>query len=269
MHCTQCGDSAEGRFCGACGASLIEIDCPSCDAPAPPGRRFCVECGSPLRKSGGGRVPAAPGAAGGGRGPSGADLGWWISGGLLVVLLVVGGWALTADTGSSGSGPPQQQGQPGQLGPAPNIDLSSMTPREAADRLYDRVMQALSQQDTTEIMNFLPMAIDAYELARPLDLDGLFHLSLLQRAGLRYEEALETAQEGLAQDPDHLLNLSAAAEAARETGQDDLAAEYYTHLLEVWEEERARDDRVEYEEHAPLIPTLRTDAERFLEERGR
>ena len=143
-----------------------------------------------------------------------------------------------------------------------------MTPREAADRLFNRVMGALAQRDTMEVINFLPMAIDAYEIARPLDLDGLFHLSLLQRAGMRYEEALATAQEALDEDPDHLLNLSAAAEAARELGLDDLAAQYFSHVLEVWEDERARTDRPEYDEHAPLLPSILTDATEFTEGRG-
>lgn len=143
-----------------------------------------------------------------------------------------------------------------------------MTPREAADRLFNRVMGALAQRDTMEVINFLPMAIDAYEIARPLDLDGLFHLSLLQRAGMRYEEALATAQEALDEDPDHLLNLSAAAEAARELGLDDLAAQYFSHVLEVWEDERARTDRPEYDEHAPLLPSILTDATEFMEGRG-
>lgn len=265
MHCTQCGQAGDGRFCGGCGATLVAMDCPSCSAPTPMGRRFCVECGSALQRGTRGPTPVAP------TGSASPDnqVAWWVAGALLVILLAVGGWSLLSDdTGTGAALGPMQGPQPGALGPAPNIDLASMTPREAADRLFDRVMGALAQRDTVEVINFLPMAIDAYELARPLDLDGLFHLSLLQRAGMRYDEALATAQEALDEDPDHLLNLSAAAEAARELGREELAAQYFGHFLEVWEVESARTDREEYQEHAPLMPSLLTDATEFMQERG-
>lgn len=260
MHCTQCGQAGDGSFCGGCGSTLVPLNCPSCNSENPQGRRFCGSCGAPLQ-----RAPAAPTGVGASSVPDGRAA-WWVAGVLLVVLLSVGGWSLLSD---SGSATPASAGfpapQPGALGPAPNIDLNAMTPREAADRLFNRVMGALAQRDTMEVINFLPMAIDAYEIARPLDLDGLFHLSLLQRAGMRYEEALATAQEALAEDPDHLLNLSAAAEAARELGMDDLAAEYFGHVIEVWDQERARTDRPEYDEHAPLLPSILTDATEFVQ----
>ena len=256
MHCTQCGDPAEGRFCGGCGASLAELDCPTCSQPIAAGRRFCSACGSPVRiATGQGEAPA---------GASGApDPAWWVAGALLVALLIVGGWAVLGSGGPQPPGAPAAMGQPGALGPAPQIDLSQMTPREAADRLYDRVMRALTARDTIEVLNFLPMAIDAYEIARPLDLDGLFHLSLLQRAALDFEGALRTAEEGLADDPDHLLNLAAAAAAAEELGDDALAERYHRRLLEVWDQERAREDRPEYREHEPALPEMRRAAERF------
>ena len=53
-------------------------------------------------------------------------------------------------------------------GPA-GVDLSSMTPREAADRLFNRVMTAVAADDSTEVVSFLPMAIRSLELAEPLD----------------------------------------------------------------------------------------------------
>jgi tetratricopeptide (TPR) repeat protein len=135
-----------------------------------------------------------------------------------------------------------------------------MTPREAADRLFNRVMTAAAQEDTAQASTFLPMAMDAYDLARPLDEDGLFHLSLLQRAAGEIEASLATAQEGLESNPDHLLNLSAAAEASLQLGNVDAGLGYYRRMLEAWDREIAV-GRPEYEEHAPLLPLLREDAE--------
>jgi len=183
-----------------------------------------------------------------------------VSGALLAVLVLI---VLFSEL--SRSRDPGVVGAPfsGALGPAPNVDLSSMTPRQAADNLYNRVMNAIAQGNTTEATNFLPMAMEAYRLARPLDEDGLFHLSLLQRAAGDFEAALATALEGLHDNPDHLLNLSAAAESARELGDMAAATAHYTRMLEAWDREIAA-DRLEYEEHARVLPLIREDAEALL-----
>jgi hypothetical protein len=138
-----------------------------------------------------------------------------------------------------------------------------MTPREAADNLFDRVMRAVADGNTTEATNFLPMAIAAYDLARPLDADGHFHLSLLQRAAQEMDAALESALAGLAQSPDHLLNLYAAAEATVALGDSATARGYYARILEVWDREMAA-GRPEYGDHGPLLPLIREDADAFV-----
>lgn len=256
MHCTQCGVEGEGRFCSACGASLVDLPCPSCEAALPRGSRFCNDCGSPAQLREAAISSAGPGA----RNP---PVAWAVAGILLMGLLAVAAFSIfSSGDGSSSPGTPP----PGALGPAPNVDLASMTPREAADRLYGRIAVALSAQDTTEILGFLPMALDAYEIARPLDTDGLFHLALLQRVALDFEASLATAIEGLEMDPDHLLHLSAAAEASRELGRMEDTADYYRRLLQAWDAEAQR-ELVDYEEHARLLPVIRQDAQEFLEGR--
>lgn len=273
--CPTCGAETSGNFCARCGAALSTRACPSCGADARPGDRFCTSCGSPI--SGGAAAAPSPARLPAGRdGGSGGDgsLGWWVAGLLLVALIVValipvlsaergrtdGTTTMGGGAGAGGAGGPG-------LGPAPNVDLSTMTPREAADRLFDRVMRSAEQGDSAEALRFLPMAISAYERARPLDADGLFHLSALQRTGGRPQEALETARQGLEESPDHLLLLAAAAEAALQAGETETAERHYGHLLEVWDEESAR-DLEDYRVHAALLPTLREEARAFLEEEG-
>ncbi len=194
---------------------------------------------------------------------------WWVlaaavAGGALFLSVpyVWSGWADTGDDPrvpmEAGTGSPSP-------GPAPNVDLSTMTPREAADRLFNRVMTALGEGDRSEVEMFLPMAVGAYQLVPDLDADGHFHLSLLQQAGGNHREALQTAERVLSTHPDHLLALYAAGEAARELGEMDRAGDHYRRVLEVFETESAR-DLPEYEEHSGLLPAIRETAEAFVEE---
>lgn len=260
MHCTQCGAEARGKFCATCGASLRSLPCKSCGSQIEAGTRFCTACGAPVGGGAPGKV-GAPAEAGGGGGSR--DVGWWVAGGLLLVVLIFVGLEAV---GSNPEAPPaatQATAPFATSGTGTPPDLSTMTPREAADRLFNRVMSAAANENAQEADTFLPMAIDAYELARPLNADGLFHLALLQRAAGDLESSLATAEEGLESNPNHLLNLSAAAEAALGLGDPTGGVGYYQRMVDAWDEEIAA-QRIEYEEHAPLLPLIREDAEAVL-----
>ena len=133
------------------------------------------------------------------------------------------------------------------MGGAPP-DLSSMTPIEAADRLFQRVMTAVETGDEATAGQFLPMALQAYEIARPLNADGTYHLATLQRAAADFEGSLTTAQGGLAEAPDHLLLLAAAGEASEGLEDMDAARGYWQRFLNAYEGERAR-QLEEYQAH--------------------
>jgi tetratricopeptide (TPR) repeat protein len=194
----------------------------------------------------------------------GQNLPWWIAGAAMFVVILVVGVRMVQPAGPTTSAPAAQPVAPfaGSGGGVPP-DLSTMTPSEQADRLYDRVMRSISAGDSTGAQAFLPMAIDAHGLARPLDHDRLFHLSLLNRAAGRLEAALATAQEVLAQDPNHLLALTAAAEAAADLGRTDEAAGHYRRVLEIYDAEVAR-GLAEYADHATFLQSVRGEAEAFL-----
>lgn len=256
MHCTQCGAQGSGRFCASCGASLRTLGCRGCGARLPAGRRFCTACGVPV----GGARPASARGGGGEARRGRPDLGWWVAGLLLLTVVVTAGVSFLRSPGDSS--PPATLGGAATGAGAPP-DLSAMTPREAADRLFNRVMSAAAREDSNEANAFLPMAIAAYERAVPLDDDGLFHLSLLHRAAAEYEASLAAAESGLAGNPDHLLNLSAAAEASLELGRLEEGRSYYRRMLDAWDREVAT-GRAEYEEHSPLLRLIREDAEALL-----
>ena len=162
---------------------------------------------------------------------------------------------------------PAQGDQGAPVGGAPTgaraVDLDSMTPVEAADALYDRIMRAVARGDSVEAQQFMPMALDAYEIARPLNADGLFHLSLLQRTATRLDDALATAQQILSANPDHLLGLSAAGEVLAELGRSDEAAAQYQHVVDVYDAQMAA-PLPEYVDHSTITDTLKRDAEAFL-----
>jgi tetratricopeptide (TPR) repeat protein len=142
-------------------------------------------------------------------------------------------------------------------------DISNLSPIEAATRLFNRVMTAVSAGDSAQAQAFLPMAVAAYERARPLDHDGLFHLSMLNRTAMNLEAAMDNALEILEDDPNHLLALAAAAETAIELGEPDEAAKYYRHIADIYDQEVQR-GLPEYGDHSRIVEVLKIDAERYL-----
>ncbi len=147
--------------------------------------------------------------------------------------------------------------------PAPNaaaIDLSTMSPRQAADRLFNRVMSASSAGNMAEVTNFLPMAIGAHELVEDLDADGKFHLVLLRLQGSLNEDALASAEEILADQPEHLLGLAGAADASLALGDSASARAFYQRWLDAYDAEMAK-GLSEYNDHGALLPTMRATAQ--------
>jgi hypothetical protein len=243
MKCPSCGSEASGAYCAQCGARLQSGRCGGCDRPLRPGARFCSHCGEPV-------------AAVAGRGAS--NTLWYVAGGAMVALIAVllfqlfGGERAASPRTTVGAGGTAATGVPGPL---------EGSIRDQADRLFDRVMRALSRGDADEAMRFMPMALQAYEAAEPLDHDGLFHLGLLQNAAGDHAAARETAGRILAGNPSHILGLATAAEAAEALGDTAAARAHYRRLLEVYDAESAR-PLPEYQDHAALLPEYRAAAQR-------
>ena len=254
--CPECGKAATGNFCQHCGAALGGRFCDQCGAKCAPAAAFCNQCGAKLRAAGGRRAAAASVIGG-------QNLPWWIAGAAMFIVILVVGVRMVQP--GPAAAPTQAPAAPfaGAGGGGVPPDLSTMTPREAADRLFNRVMTYVSQGDSASAQAFLPMAISAYDQARPLDHDGLFHLSLLNRTAMNLEDALANAEEVLEEDPSHLLALTAAAEAAADLGRADEAAGYYRRVLDAYEAEMAR-GLPEYADHSVFLQSVRGEAEAFL-----
>jgi len=211
-----------------------------------------------------GKGGAGIGSAGSGAGPRAAWLPWAATGTLALVVIAV---LVVRDDGREIIMSPPPAAPAGTLGPTSAIDLNSMTPRQAADRLFRRVMGAVEAGDQAEANLFLPMAIASYDLIEALSLDDRFHLSLLYAVAEDGPSALAVAEAGLAFRPTHLLCLAAAAEAALLLGDDEKAAGYYQTLVDVYDEEILA-GLEEYGTgptgHASLLPRLRADALAYL-----
>jgi tetratricopeptide (TPR) repeat protein len=137
------------------------------------------------------------------------------------------------------------------------------TPREQADRLFNRVMTEQAGGDTAQARFFVPMALQAYDMAGDLDPDGHYHVSLLHGVAGDHKAALASAEQVLATSPNHLLGLAAAANAARASGDNASARRYYQRFLNAFDAE-SKTSRQEYVDHGKILPDLKTEAEKFV-----
>jgi hypothetical protein len=247
MKCPACGSESTGNFCPSCGAALRAGTCADCGATLIEGARFCTRCGAGAGQPGARRTAST-------RNP---DLPWYLAGGVLLLLIAIllVPWltedTTTARTSADGAG---------ALTPGTPPPLTG-TPREQADRLFNRIMTARDRGDMAEALRFTPMAVSAYGMAQPLDNDGLYHLATVHIVAGDAAAALATANDILARKPEHLLGLAVAAEAATLAGDDAAARDYHARFLRAWDAEMATDIQ-EYQDHARILPQYRTAAER-------
>jgi hypothetical protein len=250
--CPSCGAAATGAYCADCGAA-IAATCRGCKEPLPVGARFCTHCGVAV----GGETAAAP-APVGARGL----LPWAVAG---VAVLALAAFVVVPRMRAGGEPAVMSADAPFARtgGDASQVDLSSMTPREAADRLFNRVMEGMAGGDTAEARAFIPMAVQAYALVQDNDADLHYHLATLHLANDDPAAARISADAILAADPNHLFGLHTAARARVDQGDADAARPYYQRFLDAYTVEVAR-DLPEYRDHARIIPVMRAEAEQAL-----
>lgn len=216
--------------------------CSSCGSVFEAGALYCADCGSPL-----GRPP----------GKSLRDrLPWILSGLALVAFAIAITVMIRGATGQRAEGMPPTggiiEGTPAAGGGA--VDLSSMSPRQAADRLFERTMRTESAGDTTQALFFANMAVQAYSLvpAGQMDADARFHLGLLEMLRDAPDAAAAHAEAILAQSPDHLLGWVLLEQIADRRGDAAGADEARRRFLEVLDAQRALNLQ-EYVQHKGII----------------
>ena len=94
-------------------------------------------------------------------------------------------------------------------------DISQLTPEQRAERLYERIMTEYEAGNITSVRTFMPMAVAAYELLAPLNLDQRYDLGRIGEVGGDLALARAQADTMLRTRPTHLLGLILSARVAR------------------------------------------------------
>ncbi len=142
---------------------------------------------------------------------------------------------------------------------AATTDISQMSPREQANRLFDRVMAAQERGDQEEVDFFAPMAIETHALLGALDNDARYHLGLLHTIDGSPEAALLQADSLELAVPGHLFAAILRATVALAAGDDAELTNARQAFLEAYDREMAS-AKPEYTEHATSIDIFLAEA---------
>jgi hypothetical protein len=185
----------------------------------------------------------------------------WVAIGIATMALIVA--AVSLVDRDNRAKPPMPSSSPvASSAPVPgqSVDLSSMTPRQAADRLFNRIMTAAERGDTEEAMRFVPMALQAYDLLGTLDNDARYHVALIHMTAGDIQNARAQIDSIRQSAPNHLLAIMVERDIAERSGDQDGVARAYKSFLAAYDAEIAA-ARPEYRDHWSGIERFRKTAE--------
>ena len=248
VQCPSCGKSAAGNFCSNCGSPIVSV-CPSCDTEVKPGSRVCHECGESL-------VPSVP------KQWNAQTIAPWVAIGIATIALAIALVTWFARSKGVVESPAPLSLPMTSTVPAPGqpVDLASMSPWEAADRLFNRVMIANESGNTEEALKFAPMALQAYDRVGTLDNDAHYHVALIHMAAGDIKSARVQLDKLRQSVPNHLLGFMLEHQIAERNGNKDSAARAYKAFLAAYDAEIAK-GRAEYQDHLGSIERFRKAAQ--------
>jgi hypothetical protein len=228
------------RHCAHCGAALGERG------------QFCHRCGAPrdgrpVASSTGSAAPATVSTI----------LPWAVAGIALLSLLAY----IVGQNFGRGPAAPAVAAAPVAApasGRAP--DISSMSPQERADRLFQRVMTYVSEGKSDSVTFFAPMAIQSFQALAPLDAHQRYDLGLLGLVSGDGELARAQADTILANNPTHLLGLILGMRSAGLQSDAAARADFVKRLSAALVSERAKGLQ-EYVDHSPDIDAAVREAD--------
>lgn len=256
VSCPSCGTPASGQFCASCGAPLAGARCAGCGTALTPGAHFCHRCGTAVGELrpqlGGSHAPDGAGFS--------AALPWAVAGIALVALIALVAGQRFNTRSASADAPPTSVAAPSGAagasgGPAPirAPDISSMSPRQRANLLYDRIMRLheAGQQDSVDF--FAQMGLAAYQMLPTQSLDSRYDMGRIAEVAGAEPLAKSEADTILAARPTHLLGLALAMRVSHLVGDSAAARSYARRLIAAAPAERARKNVPEYQRHATDI----------------
>ncbi len=140
-------------------------------------------------------------------------------------------------------------------------DISSLSPQERADRLFNRVMLLNTEGKNDSVMFFAPMAISAYEMLSPLNQDQRYDIGRIAEVAGALPLAKAQADTILQSNPNHLLGLILASRVATLSGNASAGKKYQARFIAAEKTERAR-NLPEYDRHQNDIDAALADARR-------
>ena len=138
-------------------------------------------------------------------------------------------------------------------------DLSSMSPRERFNRLYNRIMRGTEAGDQATVARFTPMALMAYAQLDTVDADARFHAALLRVHAGDTAAGRALGDTVLAESPGHLFGYMILGTAARWRKDDTGLRRAYAGFLEHYDAE-LKAGRDEYGEHTTSVGDFRRAA---------
>jgi len=142
-------------------------------------------------------------------------------------------------------------------------DISSLSPQERADRLYNRVMLLASQGKVDSVQFFAPMALTAYQMLSPLNADQRYDMGRIGEVAGAIPLARAQADSILRENPNHLLGLILEARLATLAGDTTRLHSYERRLIAAEKVEAAK-KREEYVRHQDDIANALQQARKSL-----
>jgi len=142
-------------------------------------------------------------------------------------------------------------------------DISSLSPQERADRLYNRVMLLASQGKVDSVLFFAPMALTAYQMLAPLNADQRYDMGRIGEVAGAIPLARAQADTILRENPNHLLGLILEARLATLAGDSTRLRSYERRLINAEKTEATR-KRDEYVRHQDDIANALQQARKSL-----
>jgi hypothetical protein len=260
--CASCGTAGSGRFCANCGAALSGATCASCSAELSSGAKFCHRCGAPA----GGPPPPLETRTN--------SLPWIVAAlAFLALFAMAAGRGFNARRSNTIDGSANALPQAGlddrgsaEEAQASGIrapDISSLSPQERADRLYNRVMLLATQGKTDSVQFFAPMALTSYQMLSPLNADQRYDMGRIGEVAGALPLAKAQADSILRENPNHLLGLILEARVALLAGDSIQLHSYERRLIAAEKSELAK-KRDEYVRHADDITNALQQAKKSL-----